>query len=166
MSMNSVRTAQPAEKRVEIQKPKQVKFPLVLLKDPSSKFIFWGHISMADERNLTQDDVEDKFNEGDQVTIRPIMSVAGFWNNWGNPNNREPSQMVKSPTGDYYRYNKYRKQIAALYGNPGVEDDPAPLTISEKEVKNYSRKRRILWLIDNGGGSGRGSGVSECCYWS
>jgi hypothetical protein len=164
--MNAIRTAQPARKRVEIYKPKNVKFPLVLLQDPTSQFIFWGQISMDDEKHLTQEDVEDLFSAGDDVEISPIMSVAFFWNNWGNPNKAEPSKMVKSPTGDYYHFNKYRKQIAALYGNPGVEDDPAPLTSSEKEVKNYSRQRRILWLIDHTGGGGSGSKVSECCYWS
>ena len=165
MSMRAIR-AQPARKRVIIHKSEEVKFPLVLLEDPSTKFVFWGHVSMADERNLNQSEVEDLFTKGDMVEITPIMSIAYFWNSWGNPNNPEPSKMVKSPTGDHYHYNKYRKQIASLYGNPGKSSDGAPLTISEAEVANYSRKRRILWLIDHAGGGGSGSTVNECCYWS
>ena len=166
MSMNGITTAQAANKKVEVFKPVDIRFPLILLQDPTTEFIFWGHISMADARHLTQEDVEDLFDAGDEVIISPIMTVASFFNNWGDPRRAEPPVKVKSPTGDPYYWGKYRQQIRALYGNPGKEDDPAPLTASEAEVKNYSRRRRILWLIDHAGGGGGGSTVNECCYWS
>jgi len=175
MSMSVIRTARPARKRVIVHDSLDAyRFPLILLEDPSTKFVFWGHISMADEKNLSQQEIRDLFKAKDEVEIRPIMSIAWFWNNWGNPNNPEPSKMVKSPTGDYYRFNKYRKQIASLYGNPtggpqggmGGGYDWAPLTISEGLVRRYNRKRRILWLMDHAGGGGSGSTVNECCYWS